>query len=328
MDALPGRLIGVIPSGSDRTASLRYRVLQFLPFLELAGLGTRLLRGVPDATRFPVYWIQKKLLPRRQVRALARGGRLVFDFDDAIWTTEKGQRSFFVRWRTEARLRSVLRHSAAVLAGNEYLAAYARRHNPRVAVVPTVLDTERYPARQHGPCDVLTLGWIGHSVNFPYLAALGPVLRSFAAQCPARLLVVADRDFALEGVEVVNRRWSEASEVADLLDMDVGLMPLVDDEWTRGKCGFKAVQYMAAGVPPVASPVGMNRDLVSHGQDGFLAAADADWLEALRQLHADAGLRERMGRAAREKVQQRYSLAATGPAIARIFRELLDGSPE
>jgi glycosyltransferase involved in cell wall biosynthesis len=280
---------------------------------------------VPDATRFPVYWIQKKLLPRRQVRALARSGHLVFDFDDAIWTTEKGRRSFFARWRTEARLRSVLRHSTAVLAGNEYLAAYARRHNPRVAVVPTVLDTERYPARQHGPRQVLTLGWIGHSVNFPYLAALGPVLRAFAAQCPARLLVVADRDFELDGVEVVNRRWSESGEIADLLDMDVGLMPLADDEWARGKCGFKAVQYMAAGVPPVASPVGMNRDLVSDGQDGFLPEAEAEWLEALRRLHADAGLRERMGRAAREKVQQRYSLAATGPAIARIFQDLLDG---
>jgi glycosyltransferase involved in cell wall biosynthesis len=190
-----------------------------------------------------------------------------------------------------------------------------------------VLDTDRYPARQHGPREVLTLGWIGHSVNFPYLAALGPVLREFAAQCPARLLVVADRDFQLDGVDIVNRRWSERTEVADLLDMDVGLMPLADDEWTRGKCGFKAVQYMAAGVPPVASPVGMNRDLVHNEQDGFLAGSDDEWLAALRRLQADAGLRERMGRAAREKVQQRYSLAATGPAIARIFQEVLDSQP-
>ncbi|RYY58803.1 MAG: hypothetical protein EOO24_61295, partial [Comamonadaceae bacterium] len=177
--------LGILTFGSPRAASVRYRVLQYLPFLAQAGVRTTLL--VPhgtagDAPRdFPVCWIQKKLLSTLKVRALARRHTLVFDFDDAIWTSEKGDRSFLTRWRTEARLRCVLRKSALVLAGNDFLAAHARRYASNVLVVPTVLEAARYPQKDHGVSNVLTLGWIGHSVNFKYLAALGPALQRVAA---------------------------------------------------------------------------------------------------------------------------------------------------
>lgn len=317
--------LGVLPFGSARAASVRYRVLQFLPYLHAAGVSTTLLAptsgaGVAD---FAVCWIQKKLLPMGKVRALAKRHALVFDFDDAIWTSEKGTRSLLARLRTEWRLKYTLRKSALVFAGNEFLAAYARRYNPRVMVVPTVLDTVRYPQKEHGTADVPTLGWIGHSVNFKYLAALAPVLRRLASGRPFRLLVVADRDFHLDGIEVVNRRWSEETEVTDILSMDVGLMPLADDEWTRGKCGFKAIQYMSAGVPTVASPVGMNRQLITHGVDGFLASGEDDWLEILRRLQADAALRAGVGRNAREKIRASYSLASWGPVVSQVFADIV-----
>lgn len=319
--------VGALTFGSSRAASVRMRVLQFIPFLERAGIRTTLLSS-QDPSRgcagdFPVCWIQKKLLSLGKVRALASRHKLVFDFDDAIWTSEKGDRSLFARLRTQARLASVLKRSAIVLAGNDYLATYARRYNTNVIVVPTVVDTGRYPAREHREARVVTLGWIGHSVNFKYLAALGDAIRRVAALRPVRLLVVADQDFHAEGIDVENRRWSEDSEVADILEMDIGLMPLADDEWTRGKCGFKAIQYMAAGVPPVASRVGMNAQLIAHGVDGFLAASQQEWFEALTQLCADAGLRQRVGLAARKTVQDRYSLQGTGPAVSRIFAGLL-----
>jgi glycosyltransferase involved in cell wall biosynthesis len=318
--------VGTLTFGSAQAASVRYRVLQFLPFLERDGIRTTLLSSPPssaEAAPYPVFWIQKKLLPIGKVRALARRHKLVFDFDDAIWTSEKGDRSLFARLRTQARLACVLKRSTVVMAGNDYLAAYARRYNPNVVVVPTVVDTERYPARQHAAGRVLTLGWIGHSVNFKYLAALSDAIRRVAAVRPVRLLVVADQDFHAEGVDVENRRWSEETEVADLLEIDIGLMPLADDEWTRGKCGFKAIQYMAAGVPPVASQVGMNTQLIDHGVDGFLAASQQEWFDALTLLCADPGLRQRVGDAARQKVRARYSLQGTGPAVSRIFAGLL-----
>ena len=319
--------VGVLTFGSARAASVRYRVLQFLPFLQEAGIRTTLLSS-PDAPRgpaadFPVCWIQKKLLSLGKVRALARRHKLVFDFDDAIWTSEKGDRSLFTRLRTKARLASVLERSAVVLAGNDYLADYARRYNPNVIVIPTVVDTALYPARDHAEARVLTVGWVGHSVNFKYLAALGDALRRIAAVRPLRLLVVADQDFHAEGIAVENRRWSEEAEVGHILEMDIGLMPLADDDWTRGKCGFKAIQYMAAGIPPVASRVGMNAQLIAHGVDGFLVSSQQEWFDALTLLCGDAGLRHRIGQAARQTVQARYSLQGTGPVVSRIFAGLL-----
>ena len=317
--------LGVLPFGSARAASVRYRVLQFLPYLQAAGVRTTLLASAAaaGAADYAVCWIQKKLLPIWKLRGLAKRHALVFDFDDAIWTSEKGTRSLVARLRTEWRLKYTLRKSALVFAGNEFLADYARRYNPRVMVVPTVLDTVRYPQKEHGITDVPTLGWIGHSVNFKYLAGLAPVLHRLASERRFRLLVIADQDFQLEGVEVVNRRWSEETEVADILSMDVGLMPLADDEWTRGKCGFKAIQYMSAGVPAVASSVGMNRDLIAHGVDGFLAARDDDWLEALGRLLADAALRASVGRNAREKIRASYSLANWGPVVSKVFDDMV-----
>lgn len=315
--------VGALPFGSAQAASARYRVLQFLPFLDAAGIRTTILSPAEgDTADCRIVWIQKKLLSLRKVHALARDHRLVFDFDDAVWTSEKGPRSLFARLRTAARLNYVLRKSALVLAGNEYLATYARRHTPHVRVVPTVLDTDGYPEKLHRPAEVLTLGWIGHSVNFRYLAALGPVLLRVAADHPMRLLVVADRDFHLEGLAVENRRWSQGSEVDDIQAMDIGLMPLADDEWTRGKCGFKAIQYMAAGVPAVASSVGMNRELIDDGVDGFLASTDAEWLAALRRLR-DASLRADIGRRARAKIRASYSLASWGPIVSTTFKDML-----
>jgi glycosyltransferase involved in cell wall biosynthesis len=320
--------LGVLTFGSEQAASVRYRVLQFLPFFETAGLRSVVLApGAGGRADYAVCWIQKKLLPMLKVRGLARRHQLVFDFDDAVWTSEKGERSFVTRLRIKARLNYVLRKSALVLAGNDFLAAYARRHNQRVMVVPTVLDTARYPPKQHGPGERLTLGWIGHSVNFRYLAALAPVLQQVARERPLRLLVVADQDFALPGIQVENRRWAEESEVADILSMDVGLMPLADDEWTRGKCGFKAIQYMAAGVPAIASPVGMNRQLIADGVDGFLAADDAAWVRAITRLQGDVALRAAMGRTAREKIQAKYSLASWGPIVCGLFQDLVRRRP-
>ena len=318
--------VGALTFGTARAASVRYRVLQYLPFLEQAGIRTTLVSwptAGDEEPDYPVCWIQKRLLGLGKVRALARRHKLVFDFDDAIWTSEKGDWSLFTRLRTKARLASVLKHSAVVLAGNDYLADYARRYNGNVVVVPTVVDTALYPARQHADTRVVTLGWVGHSVNFKYLAAVGDAIRRLAAVRPVRLLVVADQDFRADGIEVENRRWTEATEIGHILEMDIGLMPLADDEWTRGKCGFKAIQYMAAGIPPVASPVGVNARIIDAGTDGCLATSQQEWFDALTLLCGDAGLRQRLGDAARRKIQSRYSLQGTGPAVSSLFAGLL-----
>ena len=325
-----------LPVSGPRGASSRYRLFQFLPAIEAAGFSYnvhlppanpgqglgRILTSWRDqrtirslAAEAQLTFVQKRLLPEGLIDALARSGRLAFDFDDAIFTSPTGDRSAHASRRVEHRLKAVLAAADLVLTGNRYLAEYSAPYARRVVVLPTVVDTDRYPARQHADRDTIVIGWIGHSVNHPYLAAMQPILQGLAATRRFRLLIVSDRDLLLPGVEVENRRWSEATEVADILDMDIGIMPMPDDPWSRGKCGLKALQYMAAGVPVVCAAVGANVDIVRNGSDGFTAASDAEWREGLGELCASTDLRTAMGTSARARVLAQYSFHSATPIL-------------
>jgi len=332
-----------LPISGPRGASTRYRVLQFLPALDAAALTyqlhfpptlpakgfQRLLISLKERRQITAtaedartIFIQKRLFPVGQISALARMRPLLFDLDDAIFTSPTGNRSRWAQRRVETRLRHVLASAHVVIAGNRYLCDYARPFAREVVHLPTVLDSSRYPLKVHDAAEDTVVGWIGHSVNHPYLAALGDVLKRLAGRMRIRLLVVSDRDLTLPGVTVENRRWSEATEVADILAMDVGIMPLPDDPWSRGKCGFKAIQYMAAGIPVVCSAVGANLDIVRDGVDGHCVRTDAQWQDALAELCADAALRQRMGSSARERVCSTYSLEQAVPVLIALLQRL------
>jgi glycosyltransferase involved in cell wall biosynthesis len=189
-------------------------------------------------------------------------------------------------------------------------------------VLPTAVEIARYRIKADGESDGVRLGWIGSRVNHRYLALLTPVLQRLGKETPRlRLVVVSDEDYAAEGVAVENRRWSEETEVEDLLTFDVGLMPLADDEWTRGKCALKALQYMAVGVPAVCAAVGANTDVVEHGVDGFLCASEEQWYETLARLARDPRLRREIGRKGRAKVERGYAAENVGARLVA----LLDG---
>lgn len=333
----------LLPVSGPRGASSRYRVYQFLPALDAAGVTyrlhlpptgagrglarafaswreRRLIRDLARGAR--VSLVQKRLFPESLTASLAAAGRLVFDFDDAIFTSPTGDRSAHASRRVERRLHAILAAADVVLAGNRYLADYATQFARRIVVLPTVVDTDRYPARRHAGSGQPIIGWIGHSVNHPYLAAMQPVLLRLAATRPFRLLVVSDKDLALPGIEVENRRWSEDTEVTDILDMDVGIMPMPDDPWSRGKCGLKALQYMAAGVPVVCAAVGANVDIVRDGIDGFTATTPEQWRQALGELCDNVERRVAMGTAARARVRESFSLASATPVLLDTLNSL------
>jgi len=321
-------------------ASSRYRVYQFLPELERRGHEAVVMpqadagRGIARplkrymehrevlraAQSADVVVIQKRLFDADVVKGIknSSGGRLVFDFDDSIFTSPAGDWSPSTRRRVDGRLRAVIGAADVVIAGNGFLGDKARELGAKtVEVIPTSVDLSGYIVKKHADGPV-TLGWIGSSVNHRYLDMLADVLQGLSKRhVGLRLLVVSDRDFFMDGVEVVNRRWSEQTEVNDLFDMDIGLMPLEDNEWTRGKCALKALQYMAAGIPPVCSAVGANLDVVEDGRDGYLCGDDACWTESIEKLIGDAGLRERMGAEARRKVEGSYSLERAAERLVK-----------
>ena len=188
--------------------------------------------------------------------------------------------------------------------------------------MPSTIDTDVYrpaPAGVGPRSDVLTLGWTGSHTSVRYLEALRPALTDLARKTRLRLRVVGAR-FACDGVEIEELPWRAESEVADLLPIDVGLMPLPDEEWVKGKCSFKALQYMALAIPVVLSPVGMNVEVVADGGNGLFATTSAEWMEKISRLAAKSELRKRLGEAGRQTVEARYSARAQAPRVAAVLR--------
>lgn len=315
--------------GGWQAASSRYRVLQYLPHLEGSGIdvnATIIPKEIPARWRlfnsmkdYDVIFIQKKLFnPLELAYIRSKSRRLVYDFDDAVMFKESGEKSFN-RW---LNFRQTVRVCDIVIAGNSYLGEEVKRYSPKVSVLPTVLDTQLYSPVTDVVKDRVTLGWIGSRANLKYLAGIGKVLDKLASMYGnVELKIVSDDFIELDEMPVVRKKWHIEEEAADLQSFDIGLMPLPDDPWTRGKCGFKLLQYMAVGIPVVCSQVGVNSEIVEDGYNGFLACTSEEWFDKLSILIRDPLLRRTMGRRGREIVEDRYSLKAVAPR----FIELLKG---
>lgn len=261
--------------------------------------------------------VAERILARRRIP-------FVFDFDDAVWLRYVSPANSYLSYlRFPSKTATLCRLARHVVAGNPYLRDYALRHNERVSVVPTTIDTVRYRPAPRSANAVPVIGWTGSYSTVQYLGVVRTALERLRARRSFRVVVVGGEGFAAQGVDVEHRPWRSATEVEDLLDFDVGIMPLPDSQWERGKCGLKALQYMALEIPAVVSPVGVNREIVQHGNNGLLAGSEAEWEAALDSLLSDASLRRRLGQAGRATVEASYSAAVHAPRVAEVFRSAL-----
>jgi glycosyltransferase involved in cell wall biosynthesis len=251
-------------------------------------------------------------------------GPVVYDYDDAMFLPQQRGQRLLSHIECLATPAEVMARSQLVFAGNGFLAEYARRYASHVTLLPTCIDTERFRPAVRFPSDPCVVGWIGSHSTAKYLQSLGPVLARVAIMHRFVLYVVGIPDpLEIPGVEVVQAPWSLGREVADFQHCDLGLYPLWTDEWSLGKCGFKAIQFMACGVPVVASAVGANREIVEDGVNGFLAVDEEEWVEKLGLLLADRALREKLGQTGRQTVEERYSLTVNAPVLVSGLREAL-----
>lgn len=267
--------------------------------------------------------LQRKLLSRPEVALLKRTvRRLWFDFDDAIWMRDSYSTKGFDSRKRLRRFQATVRAAEAVIAGNAYLAEHAAQTGARAAwVIPTCVDVRKYPLARHdrGGAELV---WVGSSATLPGLQAITPILNAIGDQVPGvRLKLVCDRFFQPGRLPVVERPWTEPTEAAEIAAADIGISWIPDDPWSRGKCGLKILQYMAAGLPVITNPVGVHSEMVRHGETGFLATTEAEWVDAIGTLAADRDLRVRMGAAGRRLVEERYSIEAG----SRLWANLIDG---
>ena len=255
-------------------------------------------------------------------RWLAKRVPMIYDFDDAVYLPNTSDANKMIGFlKRPAKIAEVVRLSTEVMAGNPHLGDYARRYSRHVTVIPTCVDTTAWAPstrpRRDGPP---VIGWIGTPTTTPYLMGLQDVLGALAKEQEFVLRVSGSvSPIEMRGVRIENEPWSLQREIELFNTCDIGVYPLPNDEWTLGKCGFKAIQFMACGVPVVASPVGVNNQIIEDGVSGLLANSEAEWRDALRALLTDAELRRRIGSAGRRRIEESYSLKANAPAVVTVF---------
>jgi glycosyltransferase involved in cell wall biosynthesis len=284
------------------------------------------LRDVVRGRSYDVAFVHREAFPvgfpffERSLSAL--GTPYIYDLDDAIYLPPGGRPRFSAfRYRKAG---TIARHARLVTAGNRYLADWARTQNEDVRLIPTTIDTDLYRPRPAPESSAaVCVGWSGSSHTAGYLETLAPVLRELQEETGIRLRVIGDDRFTIPGAEVEALPWREETELEDLAEIDIGLMPMPDDQWARGKCGLKALQYMALGIPAVISPVGVNVE-IARGGAALLASTEREWREAIIGLVKNAERRNELAVRGHERVEQRYSVRANLPR----YREALDAAAE
>ena len=352
------RVLALMPALYDTSPGQRYRLEQWDPLLRERGVEityapfedeelhsvvyqhgrvgkklqlvtrnlARRLSTISKARRYDLVYILREaaLLGPAVFERLLYQQRVpfVFDFDDAIFVTYRSPSNGYLSYlKFASKTKTICRLASHVMVGNPYLAEYAGQVNDNVTVIPTTIDTEKYrvapPRSDAGP---VTIGWTGSYSTVQHLDTLRGALQKLAAKEKFRLRVIGTPSYECPPVEVEAMRWRAATELEDLGAIDIGVMPLPDDNWSKGKCGLKALQFMALGIPTICSPVGVNTDIIQNDENGFLAASEDEWVEKLTRLLRSAELRRRLGDAGRATVEQKYSAVTQAPRVYEIFK--------
>lgn len=338
-------------------ASSRLRTYQFLPYLQSKGFNISIAPLLSDqyledlyagrgksyinilkfyyqrllwirrAVNFDLVWLEKEFLPWLpswfELKLLPKNVRLIVDYDDAVFHQYDRHSSSLIRKLLGRKIDAVMCRADIVVAGNEYLAQHAKSAGAKqVEIIPTVVDTLRYTKSTLPKIDAVTIGWIGSPATAHYLHLISSVMDELVQKKNVRFVAVGANANQLVGLPVSAFPWSEADEVELIQQFDIGIMPLPDEAFARGKCGYKLIQYMACGKPVVATPVGANAEIVRNGIDGFWATLKTDWVTVLTRLIDDPVLRARMGEAGRERVVNEYSLDVAAPQLEHLLRLL------
>lgn len=370
------RILFVAAHRPDRSPSQRFRFEQYLSFLKENGfdydfswlisekddkrfyapgnLRTKVLillkswwkrkKDAWRASEYDIIFVQREAFmtgsTRFEKKFAKSGAKLVFDFDDAIWNLDTSDANKKFEWlKNPGKTAEIISMSHLVIAGNQYLANYAKRHNKNVVIIPTTIDTAEYrsvsssgvgfvssSAVENSQNQPVCIGWSGSLTTIKHFEFAVPFLREIKTKYGDRvsIKVIGDNSYVNEELGIQGLAWRKEDEVKELSTFDIGIMPLPDDEWAKGKCGLKGLQYMALGIPTIMSPVGVNTEIIRDGENGMLATTTEEWVSKLDQLIISADLRMKIGSAAVQTVKDSYSVDAWNVRYLSLFSQLCD----
>lgn len=341
------KILFIAPYRKDSAPSQRFRFEQYFQFLEQNGFECTLSSLIATQEEENLFYGQdtlkkvfvgvrmalrrlKDIIPTRKYDIIfiareafitggtffehalkASGAKIIYDFDDAIWIDVVSDKNKAFAWlKGASKTKSIIRLADLVIAGNEYLATYARHYNKQVLIIPTTIDTEMYKPKYHLHADPIVIGWSGSRTTIDHFKTVLPVLIRLKEKYGERIgfKVIGDPNFIFEPLGIAGLPWIRERELEDLWSIDIGIMPLPDDEWTKGKCGLKGLQYMALEIPTVMSSVGVNMEIIQDGVNGFLASSTQEWVDKLSLLIDHDDLRISLGREGRRIVEQKFSV--------------------
>ena len=329
-----GYQVVVSPFMTRRFQSIVYQPGRILEKVFWVGWGY--LRRIRDLLRLPFYhgayvhlWVTPFGLPLFEWLNATVARSLVYDIDDLVFLGHSSEANRFIQpLKGRRKMIFLMRKADHVIVCTPHLEAFVKQHNPRTTDISSTIDTDRYVAVNPYSNDrQLTLGWSGSHSTSQYLHLLDEVLREVALEIDFRLKVIGDPSFSVDGVEVDAQEWHEPTEVRDLQEIDIGLYPLPDEEWVLGKSGLKALQYMALGIPTVATRIGANSRIIQDGENGFLVSDQKEWKDRLVALASDPDLRKRIGDRANRTVSERFSVHANRDSYVGVLDGVFSAPP-
>ncbi len=355
------RILFVCLHRPDRSPSQRFRFEQYLPYLNESGFECKFSflldqekdkvfysRGkylskagilvnailkrwqeVRTATAYDIVFVQRECFMLGTSffeKRFAKKTKLVFDFDDSIWLQNVSEGNKALGFLKNAdKTKEIIKAAKLVIAGNQYLADYARQFNLRTVIIPTTIDTDLYVPRAKHPAQAVSIGWSGSFSTIQHfefrINALKRITEKFGDRVTFK--VIGDGRYYNEDLKVKGLPWKKETEITDLQEMDIGIMPLPNDEWAKGKCGLKGLQYMSLGIATVMSPVGVNTEIIKDNFNGFLADSEDEWFEKLSHLVESFELRKRLGEEGRRTVEEKYSVKSNRQLYLDNLRSLL-----
>jgi glycosyltransferase involved in cell wall biosynthesis len=288
------------------------------------------LKDARKANQFDIVYVQREAFMTRSIRFEKKfkksKAKLVFDFDDSIWLSNVSDANRKLNWLKDAeKTAKIIAISNMIFAGNQYLKDYASQFNQNIKIIPTTIDTEEYQ-RIPTENDKICIGWSGSITTIQHFEYALPFLIRIKEKYGDKVVfkVIGDANYRNESLGIKGIGWNKQDEIKELSSFDIGIMPLPDDEWAKGKCGLKGLQYMALEIPTIMSPVGVNSEIIDNGKNGFLASTVAEWEEKISELIEDKTLRMNMGKAARQTVIDQYSVIANREKYLQYFKEVIN----